>query len=119
MGGHGALTIYLKNLSAYRSASGFSPISHPAKAPWGEKAFNGYLKNGVEEGSKSYDATLLLKETGKKSEVQILVDCGTGDDFYKQGQLLPEDFAKAAMAAGYETEQINVRLQEGYDLSCE
>lgn len=43
MGGHGALTIALKNPGAYRSLSAFAPICNPTKVPWGEKAFSGYL----------------------------------------------------------------------------
>jgi len=43
MGGHGALTILLKNPADYASASAFAPICHPTACPWGEKAFGGYL----------------------------------------------------------------------------
>lgn len=87
MGGHGALTLYLKNLSSskYRSASAFAPIANSTQAPWGEKALGGYLKGGVEEG-KEWDATELLKSKGKGEDVKILVDVGTGDQFYQQKQ---------------------------------
>ena len=88
MGGHGALTLYLKNLSEkkFASASAFAPIANPTKAPWGEKAFGGYLSGGVEEG-KEYDATELLGKLGEeKKDVKILVDVGTGDNFYQQKQ---------------------------------
>ena len=37
MGGHGALTIALKNPKLYRSASAFSPIANPVNVPWGKK----------------------------------------------------------------------------------
>lgn len=90
MGGHGALTLYLKSLiasspsTAYLSASAFAPIANPTKCQWGEKAFKGYLKGGVDEG-KVYDATELIKKV-KGKEVKILVDVGTGDQFYKQKQ---------------------------------
>lgn len=86
MGGHGALVLYLRTLKdkKYASASAFAPITNPTKAPWGEKAFSGYLKGGVEEG-KEYDATELL-ETVKGEDLKILVDVGTGDDFYKKKQ---------------------------------
>jgi S-formylglutathione hydrolase len=86
MGGHGALVIYLRTLSnkQYASASAFAPITNPTKAPWGVKAFEGYLAGGVEEG-KEWDATeLLAKAKGK--DVKILIDVGTGDNFYKQKQ---------------------------------
>ncbi|STY55128.1 S-formylglutathione hydrolase [Vibrio anguillarum] len=39
MGGHGALTIGLKNPQRYRSISAFSPISNPIHCPWGKKHF--------------------------------------------------------------------------------
>jgi len=43
------------------------------------------------------------------------VDVGTGDNFYKQGQLLPENLEKAAEAAG--VTGFRLRYQEGYDHS--
>src|SRR5437879_11642050 len=41
MGGHGALTIALKNPDTYKSVSPFAPISSPMRCPWGEKALPG------------------------------------------------------------------------------
>ncbi|KAE8211264.1 hypothetical protein CF327_g4971 [Tilletia walkeri] len=131
MGGHGALTIYLKSLIhgpnssetgplTYRSVSAFAPISHPSSAPWGHKAFKGYLQNGIEEGSKSYDAVELVSQLPqeKKAEVKVLTDTGDADDFYKQGQLGPEDLSKAFKEAGVEEgKDVLVRMQEGYDHS--
>lgn len=38
------------------------------------------------------------------------------DAFYKQGQLLPENFEGAAREAGVEG-KVKVRMQEGYDHS--
>src|ERR1700683_3454647 len=75
MGGHGALTLYLASLTnskQYRSASAFSPICNPTKAPWGEKAFKGYLIGGVEEAKGMYDATDLIAKI--KEPVHILID---------------------------------------------
>jgi len=43
MGGHGALTIALRNPGRYRAASAFSPIVAPSQVPWGIKALGGYL----------------------------------------------------------------------------
>lgn len=70
MGGHGALTLYLKEGDKkYKSASAFSPICHPTACPWGDKAFKGYLEGGVEEGKK-HDATELIAGTrGKKLNI--------------------------------------------------
>lgn len=120
MGGHGALTLYLSSVLSgtkqYRSASAFSPISNPTQCPWGQKAFGGYLQGGVEEAKDKYDATELIAKTGGEP-LHVLVDYGTGDNFYKQGQLLPENFLKAARDAGYDEVQVRVRSQEGYDHS--
>ncbi len=99
MGGHGALTLYLKNRSSYLSASAFSPICNPTSCEWGKKAFTGYLADGLKEGEQ-YDATLLLQQTNQKPN--ILIDSGTADDFYKQGQLLPENFQKVAAEKGWD-----------------
>ncbi|KEY65810.1 hypothetical protein S7711_07192 [Stachybotrys chartarum IBT 7711] len=112
MGGHGALTLYLKNPGAYKSVSAFSPIANPSQCPWGEKAFSGYLGEDREEWKK-HDATELVKSW--KGPLNALVDVGTGDNFYKQGQLLPENLDKAAKEAGLEG--LEVRLQDGYDHS--
>ncbi|TFK77274.1 carbohydrate esterase family 1 protein [Pluteus cervinus] len=116
MGGHGALTLYLASKTKqYRSASAFAPITNPTKCPWGEKAFNGYLQGGIEEAKAIYDATELISKS--EGSVHILIDYGTGDNFYKQGQLLPENFLKAARDAGYDEFQVRVRSQDGYDHS--
>ena len=42
---------------------------------------------------------------------------GTGDNFYQNGQLLPENFLKAARDAGFDDIQVRVREQENYDHS--
>jgi len=121
MGGHGALTLYLNHPELYKSASAFAPICNPINAPWGKKAFagpsgnDGYLAGGVEEGKK-YDATELIAAK-KGKDLHILVDSGTADDFYKKGQLLPENFVEAAKKAGFSDEQVKVNLREGYDHS--
>ncbi|KAJ3483135.1 hypothetical protein NLI96_g6515 [Meripilus lineatus] len=120
MGGHGALTLYLSSIfegvKQYRSVSAFSPISNPTKCPWGEKAFKGYLQGGVEEAKERYDATELISKI-PKAPVHILIDYGTADNFLKQGQLLPENFLKAARDAGFDEVQVRVRSQDGYDHS--
>ena len=136
MGGHGALCTYLASKAKqYRSASAFAPISNPINAPWGKKAFEGYLQGGVQEAKEQYDATELISK--HSDPVHILIDYvrhnlplislkidikntktqGTNDTFYKAGQLLPENFLNAARAAGYNEEQVRVREQVGYDHS--
>lgn len=115
MGGHGALTLFLKNPGMYKSCSAFAPIANPLNAPWGEKAFKGYFgEKDWQSKGKEYDATELVK--GWKQPLDILIDVGTGDNFYKQGQLLPENFAKAAKEAGVDS-GLNIRFQDDYDHS--
>jgi len=113
MGGHGALTLFLKNPGMYKSVSAFAPIANPSKCPWGEKAFGGYLGDD-KESWKEWDASELVK--GYKGEFPALVDVGTADNFYKQGQLLPENFAAAAKESGND-KSLTLRYQEGYDHS--
>jgi S-formylglutathione hydrolase len=110
MGGHGALTLFLKNPGKYRSVSAFAPIANPSRCPWGEKAFSGYL-GPDKEAWKKHDATELIQgEAWKGKEVPLLIDVGTGDNFYKQGQLLPENFETAVSEAG--VKGVKVRYQE-------
>ena len=98
MGGHGALTLFLKYPGMYKSVSAFAPITNPSNCPWGEKAFKGYLGEDRETWKK-HDATELIKKA-KAGTFAALIDVGTGDNFYKQGQLLPENFEKAAKESG-------------------
>ena len=70
MGGHGALTLFLRQPGRYRSVSAFAPIANPSKCPWGEKAFAGYLGKENKEAWKQYDATEVFIECrGKHHEV--------------------------------------------------
>ncbi|HET9599556.1 MAG TPA: S-formylglutathione hydrolase [Anaeromyxobacteraceae bacterium] len=109
MGGHGALTIALKNPYAYRSLSAFAPICAPMRCPWGEKAFTGYL--GPERAAwEEYDATALVLRRGWKGP-PILVDQGTADQFL-EAQLHPELLEEACARAGVPLE---LRRREGYD----
>eukprot|EP01034_Spumella_vulgaris_P031487 gene31487-38889_t len=113
MGGHGALTIAIKNQSAYKSVSAFSPICNPSQCPWGVKAFTGYLGEDRTQWS-AYDATELLLAAEITRFDDILIDVGTADSFLKGGQLLPEAFQQAAGKVG---QKVTLRLQEGYDHS--
>jgi S-formylglutathione hydrolase len=111
MGGHGALTLALKNPSKFHSVSAFAPICNPINAPWGQKAFSGYLGEEDKESWKRYDATELLKDyVGPK--LPVLMDTGTADDFL-ESQLQPWAFEKAA--AG-KLELVS-NMREGYDHS--
>jgi len=114
MGGHGALTLFLKNPGKYKSVSAFAPIANPINCPWGQKAFNGYFGEDTQAQWKAHDATELVKRW--KGPLDILIDVGTGDNFYKQKQLLPENFAEAVKASGAD-KTVNIRYQDGYDHS--
>ena len=110
MGGHGALTIGIKNPTAYSSISAFSPICHPMAVPWGQKAFRNYLG---EDKSKwlQYDAVELLKT--HLVTAPILVDQGNADSFLTE-QLKPETLQSAAIEA---KANLTLRIQPGYDHS--
>ncbi|MCL9776012.1 S-formylglutathione hydrolase [Vibrio methylphosphonaticus] len=110
MGGHGALTIGLKNSEQYQSISAFSPITNPINCPWGQKAFSHYLGNNIEDW-KDYDSVELLKRT--KATLPIMVDQGE-DDGFLQDQLKPELLIAAAKASGSD---VTLRMQAGYDHS--
>jgi len=110
MGGHGALTLALKNTGHFCSVSAFSPIVNPVNVPWGEKAFTAYLGDNRETW-KAYDSCELIRQA--KEHLPILVDQGDGDDFL-QSQLKPENLVAAAKASGY---PLQLRMQEGYDHS--
>jgi len=109
MGGHGALTIGLRNPQKYRSLSAFAPIVAPTQVPWGTKAFSGYLGSNRDAWG-DYDATELVRR-GRKFPDEILIDQGTADKFLAE-QLRPELFAEACNAAG---QPLMLNLREGYD----
>ncbi|WP_299819141.1 S-formylglutathione hydrolase [uncultured Jannaschia sp.] len=109
MGGHGAMTIAIKNPDAYASLSAFAPIAHPTRSDWGRKQFAAYL--GEDEAVWSdHDTTLLIEERGWHGD--ILVDQGADDQFLDL--LMPEALA-AAMAR--KRQSGHLRLQAGYDHS--
>lgn len=110
MGGHGALTIALKNPAKYRSVSAFSPICSPCNCPWGEKALGNYI--GAErEAWSQYDSTELLKSA--RQHLPILVDQGEADDFLQE-QLKTPLLLQASVEADY---PMTVRMHSGYDHS--
>jgi S-formylglutathione hydrolase len=110
MGGHGALTLGLKNVERYRSISAFSPISNPTQCPWGQKAFSAYFGDDI-ECWKAHDASLLLGSSS--ANTPILVDQGDADSFLDT-QLRPHTLIEAAKQYQGEFE---LRMQPGYDHS--
>lgn len=106
MGGHGALTIGLRNPDRFRSISAFSPIVAPSQVPWGEKALGGYL--GPDRAAwREYDAVALVEDGARHDH--ILIDQGMSDAFLSD-QLQIKRFIDTEIAA-------TVRLHEGYDHS--
>lgn len=111
MGGHGALTLALRNPRDYKSVSAFAPISSPMRSAWGVKAFTGYL--GADQARwRDYDATALIEERGWAGP-PILVDQGTKDQFL-ESQLKPDLLRDACQRSGV---ALDLRLREGYDHS--
>lgn len=113
MGGHGALTIALRNPDRYRSVSAFSPICAPRQCPWGQKAFSGYL--GADRGQwATYDASELaagVRDGGARPP--LLVDQGLADQFL-EAQLHPHLLEEACRKSGL---KLTLRRHEGYDHS--
>ncbi|MGH1422544.1 MAG: S-formylglutathione hydrolase [Hyphomonas sp.] len=107
MGGHGAITLHLKNPNTYKSCSAFSPITSPARVPWGQKAFEAYL-GPLSIAWEQYDATELVKET--QSRANILIDTGTADTFLEK-ELRPEIFIEACKTHG---QNLTYNLRDGY-----
>ena len=112
MGGHGAITIALKNPTNYKSISAFAPIANPINCPWGQKAFGAYL--GADKSSwPQYDSCELIKNYSATTTLPLLVDQGDCDDFYPE-QLLTQNLINAAQTSNYPA---NIRLQAGFDHS--
>jgi S-formylglutathione hydrolase len=110
MGGHGALTIALRQPERFRSVSAFAPIVQPSTAGWSRPALEKYL-GADEQLWRAYDATLLIEDGHRVPE--ILVDQGSADNFLNDGLrpwLLEEACAKAGIA-------LTLNMREGYDHS--
>ena len=110
MGGHGALTLALRNPARFRSVSAFAPIVAPSRVPWGQKALAGYL--GADRALwRQHDAVALIEDGSRVHD--ILVDIGTADPFLEQ-ELRPELLERACTDAGID---LTLRRQPGYDHS--
>jgi S-formylglutathione hydrolase len=110
MGGHGALTISLRNPGRYKSTSAFSPIVSPLNCPWGHKALGGYL-GADQDAWRVYDACALIDGGARLPD--LLVDQGEADNFLVE-QLKPELLQSVCEAAG---QPLTLRMQPGYDHS--
>ena len=110
MGGHGALSIALKNPSRYVAVSAFAPLCHPTASRGGKQAFAAYL--GAEsEAWQAYDSASLVQTTSRK--LPILIDQGSIDPLFPD-ELQPEAFVNAARANGFNV-QYKVRPGYGHD----
>ncbi|MGO4570517.1 S-formylglutathione hydrolase [Microvirga sp. 2TAF3] len=110
MGGHGALTIALRNPGRFAAVSAFAPIASPMNCPWGEKALSAYL--GSDRSAwRDYDACALIEDGARLPG--ILVDQGSADGFLET-QLKPRLLEEACARAGI---PLILRMQEGYDHS--
>ena len=110
MGGHGALTVALRNPNLFRSVSALAPIVAPSQVPWGQKALAGYL--GDESTAwRKHDAVALIEGGARVPE--LLVDVGESDPFIEK-ELRPEQLERACAAAGI---PLTLRIQPGYDHS--
>lgn len=107
MGGHGAITIALRNPDIYRSCSAFAPISRPMDAGWSKPAFEKYLGPDV-AAWRQYDSCALIEDGCRFPE--FFVDQGTSDSFLEDG-LRPAALQKACADAGI---PLKMRMQEGY-----
>ncbi|CDG98579.1 putative esterase [Xenorhabdus bovienii str. puntauvense] len=110
MGGHGALTIALRNPDRYHSVSAFSPIVAPSQVPWGEKAFRAYLGDDRDTW-KAYDTIELIANSAKP--LHLLIDIGIDDPFLAE-QLRPELLKEVCEKAG---QPYTLNLRTGYDHS--
>ena len=118
MGGHGALSLYLKNLKLFKSCSAFAPAANPTKSKWGIKAFTNYL--GSVEAGIPYDSTELVKKlTDSHKQIikaPILIHQGLSDFALTHGdddhnQLRVKVFEQACKDNGI---KIDVKYEEGY-----
>ncbi|MBY0581931.1 MAG: S-formylglutathione hydrolase [Sphingomonas sp.] len=110
MGGHGALTIALRNPGRFRSVSAFAPICSPINCAWGHKALAGYLGDDPDRW-RPYDACALIDAGATLPE--LLIDQGGADSFFTD-QLKPGLLQAACERAGID---LTMRVQPGYDHS--
>ena len=115
MGGHGALTVALKNPERYCSVSAFSPICSPINCPWGQKALSKYIGDESQGHWNSQDTVELVKAADDqlKQSMPVLVDQGDADNFLAE-QLNTQLLIDTAEQVGF---PMQIRFQSGYDHS--
>lgn len=110
MGGHGALTISLRNPGRFRSTSALAPIVSPLSCPWGEKALGGYIGQDRAQW-RAYDSVALIADGARLPD--LLVDQGSDDNFL-EAQLKTHLLTEQCAAVG---QPATIRMQPGYDHS--
>jgi len=110
MGGHGALTISLRNPGRFRSTSAFAPIVSPMQCPWGEKAFTGYIGPDKDRW-RAYDSVALIEDGARLPD--IFIDQGAADNFL-EAQLKTDLLVAMCQKTG---QPATIRMQHGYDHS--
>ena len=118
MGGGGCLSIFLKNLSKYKSCSAFAPVSNPLNCKWGQKAFKNYLGENNKKLWNEYDSFEIIKKLNLKSlsSFTLLIDQGTNDFALTHGddnhnQLRTKEFKEHCDKYNI---KCNLRWQNGY-----
>ncbi len=110
MGGHGAMTIALKNPNRFKSCSAFAPIVNPMTADWTQDAFEKYI--GADRAAwRAYDACALVEDGARFPE--FLIDQGKADSFLETG-LKPWLFEEAIKGTDI---GLTLRMHERYDHS--
>ena len=111
MGGHGAITVGLRNPGMFKSLSAFAPICTTLYSPWGRKAL-GYYMGSDTVSWQEYDASEVARTAQNVGHWgTILVDQGLDDPFLAE-QLQPERLEAACEESGL---QLEVRRHAGYD----
>jgi len=111
MGGHGALTIGLRNPDMFKSLSAFAPICTTLHSPWGRKAMAYYLGEDTSTWTDFDVAEVARNAPDPRAYKKILVDQGA-DDPYLIEQLKPQRLEAACEESGLPLE---LRIHEGYD----
>jgi S-formylglutathione hydrolase len=110
MGGHGALTLALRNPSVFKSVSAFAPVAGPASCPWGIHAFGTFFGEDREQWLR-HDATALIGQLNVRFDGEILIDQGLDDKFLAT-QLRIDEFESVCRAA---SQPLKLRRHAGYD----
>jgi S-formylglutathione hydrolase len=112
MGGHGAITIALKNPDKYQSVSAMSPVVNPLKSSWGSYGLPRYFNPGEETLWRQY-GSLQLIEDGYKFPGKIFIDQGDADE-YLDVHIHLDEFKNACDLV---KQDLQIIYREGYDHS--